>query len=299
MKKVDLDNFEEPWEHVRLLSDAPRNRALIELLSRHAPGQRVLEVGCGTGLLSCVAARLGATKVVAVEPTGLVEEAERMVEANDLGDIVEVVEGRVQDVDPREVDFAFSELFNADPFEECVLEAMLGARDWLAPGGTMAPRRLVVKAALLRETASAGEVRSAQREVARLAEEHNLVLDGLRAVIAEPGVYRWFHTVRELAGDPVVVWDLEVGVDLTPEEPVEITLHTHEPGPVGAVVIWWEAELDEVSSMTNAPGAGGHWGQLVCGWPQEVGVPMDGGLKVAVWVDDDGVYAEAITEPPQ
>ena len=57
---MDLSQFADPWEQLRLLSDAPRNALLIELLRRRAPGARVLEVGCGTGLLSCAAAALGA-----------------------------------------------------------------------------------------------------------------------------------------------------------------------------------------------------------------------------------------------
>ena len=62
--------FANPWEHLRLLSDPDRNQALVTLLERRAPGATVAEIGCGTGLLSLVAARLGAKKVFAIEPTG-------------------------------------------------------------------------------------------------------------------------------------------------------------------------------------------------------------------------------------
>ena len=53
-----LEGFADPWEHVRLLSDAHRNKALLDVLGRHVPGRSVLEVGCGTGLLSLIAARV-------------------------------------------------------------------------------------------------------------------------------------------------------------------------------------------------------------------------------------------------
>src|SRR5690606_20161346 len=144
------------WEHVRLLSDRPRNDALITLLRRHAPGARVLEVGCGTGLLSCVAAKLGAARVYAVEPTPLAEEARRLVAHNGLEGVVEVLEAPIEELTPRPVDLAFSELLNADPFYEGLVPAMEAAAAW---GGRLAPRRLRVWTALVRDDSSAREHR--------------------------------------------------------------------------------------------------------------------------------------------
>lgn len=46
----------------------PATRLLVELLlERVAPGQRVLDVGCGSGVLGLCALRLGAARVVAVD----------------------------------------------------------------------------------------------------------------------------------------------------------------------------------------------------------------------------------------
>ena len=87
----------------------------------------MLEVGCGTGVLSCLAARLGAKRVYAVEPTGLASVARDLAGANGVADRVVVLEGRVEDLDPRPVDFGFSELLNAFPFQEGVLPAMEAA----------------------------------------------------------------------------------------------------------------------------------------------------------------------------
>lgn len=286
---LDLALFGNPWEHVRLLSDAARNQALIELLARRAPGARVLEVGCGTGLLSCVAARLGATHVYAVEPTPMVEEARAMVAANRLEGVVEVLQGKVEDLWPRQVDLVFSELLNADPFSEGVLPAMSAAKSWLAPGGRLAPTRLRVYAAAVREADTAREVREARREVAGLAARFGLDLGRLDALIAAPGPYAHVTHVQALATEPVLVWDLGVGVDRRPEAAVELELIASEPGPVGGVCVWFEADLDEGIQMANRPGEGGHWGQLVCAWPAERGMRQGGVLPVRITVDDEGV----------
>ena len=137
------EGFADLWEHVRLLSDDGRTDALVRLLERHAPGRRVLEVGCGTGLLSCVAAALGAREVVAVEPTGQADLARQLVHAAGLGDRVEVVEAAIEDLSPRPMDLVFSELLNADPFAEGVVEVSRAARAWLADGGLLAPSHSV------------------------------------------------------------------------------------------------------------------------------------------------------------
>ena len=251
---MDLSLFGNPWEHARLLSDSARNEAMLEVLRKRAPGARVLEVGCGTGLLSCVAARLGAVKVYAVEPTRIVSEARAMVEANGLGEVVEVLEGRVEDLEPRPVDVAFSELLNADPFVERVLPAMGAARSWLAEGAISVPKRLKVFAAAVRDTDSAREVRDARREVARISRAYSLNLERLDALMADPGPYPSVRYVNELATDPVLLWDLEVGVDADPAEPVVVDLTARDPGPVGGVAVWFEAELDEGVVMHNRPG---------------------------------------------
>ncbi len=291
---LDLGNFANPWEHVRLLSDAARNEAMLEVMSRHCPGKRVLEVGCGTGLLSCIAARMGATKVYAVEPTGLVHEAREMVLANGLGDVVEVIEGMVEEVDPREVDFAFSELLNADPFAEGVMSAMAGVRPWLAEGGLACPTRLRVYAALVREGDSAKEVRDARRQVQGFAGRYGLDLTRLDQVLANPGPYTYLHQIRALAGPPVLLWDLAVGQDDEPDEPVEVALTVDEPGPVGGAVVWFEAQLDGETVMSNRPESWGHWGQLVCGWAEERGVPMGTGIRVVAEPGEDGLVVRPV-----
>lgn len=288
MSTIDLANFSNPWEHVRLLSDAARNEALIAVLARRAPGARVLEVGCGTGLLSCIAARLGATRVFAVEPTPLVAQARQLVAANGLDDVVEVLHGRVEELAPQAVDVAFSELLNADPFVEGVLEAMAAARTW-ATDGLLVPRRLRVYAALVRAADSAREVRDARRNVATLGATHGLDLGLLDALLADCGPYPHVHHTGELASAPVCVWDLEIGEATRPTEPMEVDLVATDPGPVGGAVVWFEAELDDDVTMTNPPGAGGHWGQLISAWPEERGLRGGQAQRVAVHPGPEGM----------
>lgn len=48
----------------------------------------VLDVGCGTGILSLFAARGGAKRVFAVDASDIAEKAEKIVKANGLENII-------------------------------------------------------------------------------------------------------------------------------------------------------------------------------------------------------------------
>lgn len=61
--------------------------------------QVVLDVGCGTGILSMFAAKAGAAKVIAVDCSNIVEYARQVVIDNNLTDIVKVVKGKIEEVE--------------------------------------------------------------------------------------------------------------------------------------------------------------------------------------------------------
>lgn len=57
----------------------------------------MLDIGCGTGILSMFAAKAGAAKVIAVECSNIVDYARKIVEANRLDDVIEIVKGKVME----------------------------------------------------------------------------------------------------------------------------------------------------------------------------------------------------------
>lgn len=292
---MDIEGFADLWEHVRLLSDTSRNEALITLLARRAPGARVLEVGCGSGLLSCVAARLGASRVYAVEPTAQVELARELVERNRLGAVVEVLEGMIEDLEPRPVDLAFSELLNAEPLREGVFDAMDAAAPWVVPGGRLAPRRLRIWVALVRENSSAAEVRGVRRALGELSRVHGLDLAPLVQGLDDLEPYAFVSPQVEAASAPVCVADVALGTGDRPPESVRVRIPVGEPGPLGGTVTWFEAELDDGLVLDNAPGRPGHWGHLVHGWPTERGGVRGGSVELEVGFDEDeGVQVRPI-----
>lgn len=288
---LDLSGFVDLWEHVRLLSDAPRNQALLTLLQRRSPGARVCEVGCGSGLLSCIAARMGAQKVYAIEPTALHHNARALVRANNLQDIVEVLEGQIQDVAPPSggVDLVFSELLNADPLVEGVLEAMDAAAGWAAPTGRIAPRRLKLCVAVLRENSSAREVLNTRAQLDSLSQKWDLDLGPLRSSLQELGAYRYMSPLIAPVSDAAAWFDAPLGQAHAPPDEQIVSVTVQQAGPIAGAAVWFEAEMDDGLVMHNRPGHPGHWGHLVCGWPEERGARAGETVSLCVRLDDDGV----------
>ena len=71
----------------------------------------VLDVGCGCGILSLFAARGGARSVTAVEASAVAGVAREVVARNGWAHVVEVVEGRVEDL-PRNLEVRANRLLS-------------------------------------------------------------------------------------------------------------------------------------------------------------------------------------------
>ncbi|MCS6969710.1 MAG: class I SAM-dependent methyltransferase [Planctomycetota bacterium] len=126
----------------RLLGDAVRNRAFAEAIGRAVrPGRtRVADLGTGTGFLAILCARAGARHVWACEvDAGLARLARQVIAAH--GAAVEVVHGHsTRLAPPAPVDLIVAEIFGHIATEEHLIESLVDARRWLAPGGRVIPR---------------------------------------------------------------------------------------------------------------------------------------------------------------
>ncbi|KAH7569826.1 hypothetical protein JRO89_XS05G0004800 [Xanthoceras sorbifolium] len=101
----------------------------------------VVDVGCGTGILSIFCAQAGAKRVYAVDASDIAVQANEVVKANNLSDKVIVLHGRVEDVEiDEEVDVIISEWMGYMLLYESMLGSVITARDrWLRHGGLILP----------------------------------------------------------------------------------------------------------------------------------------------------------------
>ena len=97
-------------------------------------GKVVLDVGCGTGILSIFAAKAGAKHVYAVEASDIADDTRDIIEANGLSDRITVINERVEDVGEGVipeggVDVLVSEWMGTCLVGESMLDSVLVARD--------------------------------------------------------------------------------------------------------------------------------------------------------------------------
>ncbi|XP_031571551.1 protein arginine N-methyltransferase 1-like [Actinia tenebrosa] len=102
----------------------------------------VLDVGCGTGILSMFAAKAGARHVIAIDQSEIIYQAMDIVRENGLDKTITLLNGKVEEVTlpVDKVDIIISEWMGYFLLFESMLDTVLFARDkWLSPGGIVFP----------------------------------------------------------------------------------------------------------------------------------------------------------------
>ena len=128
--------------HRSLLDDESRCEAFFEAISAVVrPGDVVLDIGTGTGLLALFACQAGASRVYAVEHGAIADVAEQLFVENGYRDRVELLRGRSVDMEvPELVDVVVSEtLWNFGLGEGIVRTLADAKKRFLKPGGALIP----------------------------------------------------------------------------------------------------------------------------------------------------------------
>ncbi|GAA5801384.1 S-adenosyl-L-methionine-dependent methyltransferase [Helicostylum pulchrum] len=141
--------------HEQMLKDRARTEAYRDFVYENKDvfkNKIVLDVGCGTGILSMFAAKAGAKQVFSVDNSAIIEKAKLNIKENGLDHIITCVRGKVEEIElpVPQVDIIISEWMGYFLLFEAMLDSVLVARDrWLAPNGIMAPSQTRILMAAL------------------------------------------------------------------------------------------------------------------------------------------------------
>ncbi|CAK7267455.1 Ribosomal protein arginine N-methyltransferase rmt3 [Sporothrix epigloea] len=131
--------------HETMLKDAIRTDAYRDFIyaNKHLfAGKTVLDIGCGTGILSMFCAKAGAKLVIAVDRSEIINKARENIFHNGLSNQITCLKGLIEEVTlpVDQVDIIVSEWMGYALLYEAMLPSVLYARDkYLAPDGLLVP----------------------------------------------------------------------------------------------------------------------------------------------------------------
>jgi SAM-dependent methyltransferase len=259
--------------HARLLGDLHRMDAYERAIRRLVrPGDVVLDVGCGTGILAMLAARRGA-RVHAVESMRVAHLARTLVAHNRLD--IQVHHADVRTLDPIEpVDLVISDFLGCFLVDDQMLPAIAAAGRWLKPSGRFCPSevRLMVAPAgdfalqndVFDEPFYGVDLSPAMPEGLRECARANLAPS---VMMAEPLRYHTYTTPTETSFDQTLQFTFS------------------RAGRLRALAGWFEAQLAEEVTLTTAPGHETHWMQHLFPLPPTE-IAAGDALEIRLWLAD-------------
>jgi SAM-dependent methyltransferase len=133
--------------HRELLADETRTNAFREAILRVVkPGDVVLDLGCGSGILSFFACQAGAARVYAIDQTHAADVASLLARHNGLGDRITVLHGEAKTLElPERADVLLSETLGVSGLDEGIAEIVADARNrFLKPDARIVPQHVAV-----------------------------------------------------------------------------------------------------------------------------------------------------------
>ncbi len=279
--------------HHSMLLDSVRVEAYLRaILNTVRPGDVVVDIGTGTGLLALFAAAAGAKRVYAIEHEPIVDVAMEVARVNGVADRIEFVVGRSTEVEiPEPGDVLVTETIGNAGFDEGILTWVADARArLLKPDARLIPSRLNLMGSLL-------ELPRDHAELEKLSSRlYSFDLSPLRRLAVNKLAYDEVSPVSVVA-EPAVLIEAELR-NARVEVSGNCVLVVQRDATVHAVGAWFDALIGEGVSLSNAPpGPAPSWHQGLVMLDEPLQLVAGDEVHVAVKVLDDGGTWEFQVEP--
>ncbi|KAI0136505.1 HNRNP arginine N-methyltransferase [Xylariales sp. AK1849] len=138
--------------HEEMLKDEVRTKSYMNAITQNKhlfKDKVVLDVGCGTAILSMFAVKAGAKHVIGVDMSTIIFKAKEIVAKNGMADQITLIQGKMEEIELphgfKNVDIIISEWMGYFLLYESMLDTVLYARDkYLAPGGLIYPDKATI-----------------------------------------------------------------------------------------------------------------------------------------------------------
>lgn len=236
-------------EHLQYVSDPIRLEQFKAAIHKSVvPGNRIADLGCGSGILGLLCLRTCETFVYAIDSSAMLEVAKETLLRAGLGGQAMFIHGQSQQVDlPERVDVVICDHVGYFGFDYGIVNFFEDARRrFLKPGGTLIPARIEPQVAAV-QSEKCHSLAEEWRQKNVPAEFHWLHQHGLNtkhAVSLKP---------EELLGRPSVLGCIDLHQNNPDFFSWSVDLCIERDGVMHGLAGWFECELTEGVWMTNSP----------------------------------------------
>jgi type I protein arginine methyltransferase len=244
-------------DYFKMMSDTVRMTAYRKAIySTVQPGDVVVDLGCGTGILSFMALQAGAKKVYAIEKSDAIELAQAIAQHNGFLDRIEFIHGNSKEISlPQKADLLLSETLGSFGIDENTLDFTLDARDrFLKEDGKILPQGLQLYLA-------PAEAQHCNQKIDFWRSVEGIDFSPAREVFGRKLMVETIKS-RNLLTKPLVFANLDFYSEQSRLFQNKLQFHFQRPGTVHGFAGWFELALTDNIHLTTAPGKPDtHWKQ--------------------------------------
>ena len=272
----------------RMMGDQPRMSAYEAAIARAVqPGDSVLDLGCGPGIMAMLACRAGARRVYAIDTNPVIDLGRQLAARNGFEDRIKFLLGDSRQIElPERVNVIVSDIRGVIPLFGHAVPTLNDARErLLAPGGHMIPVKDVLMAAVV-------DASEHYEELTRPWQRPGLDFSAVLPLVLN-SVYRARMGTQRILSAEQPWFALDYASGARERAATEVRFPIEHDGIGHGLAIWFEATLFEDIGYSTKP----EYYQNISGrrfLPWSTPVPLQAGDEVGASLRADLVGSDYI-----